>query len=284
MKKVVVICGPTASGKSELAMHIARKYGGEIICADSRTIYKGMDIGTAKPSQKDRQEIPHHLLDICEPGQVFSAYTFQSLAKKCIGAIHAKGKLPIVVGGTGLYIDSLVYEYTFSSVAGHELREFLESTSLSQLYEYCRKNNINLPENYKNKRYVVRNIERKGMPGKRSTHINQHYIVVAIATDKDILKQRIIQRIEHMLQHGVVKEATILGKKYGWKNAAMRANIYELVGEHLSGRMTIEQLREKAVTRDWRLAKRQMTWLKRNKDITWLPHEKVVQYIADHLE
>ena len=110
---LVVICGPTASGKSEIAMHLARQKNGEIICADSRTIYKYMDIGTAKPSLQDQREVPHHLLDIVEPGQRFTVVDFKSRALGVIADMRKRGKLPILVGGTGLYIDSIIYDYQF---------------------------------------------------------------------------------------------------------------------------------------------------------------------------
>lgn len=284
MKQVVVICGPTASGKSDVAMHIATACNGEIICADSRTIYKGMDIGTAKPSAEERQKITHHLLDICEPGQLFSAHAFQQAAQRCIADIQARGKLPIVVGGTGLYIDALLYNYTFTSQHSPIQRDVLEKMTMEELYIYCEKNNIELPENYKNKRYVVRNIERNGYKGQRSQSILSNYIVVGITTEKEILKQRIVRRIEQMLLHGVVEEATILGKRYGWESAAMRANIYGLIKSYVLNELTKQQLIERAATLDWHLAKRQLTWLKRNRDIAWLRREEVVDYVVKHLE
>ena len=111
---LVVIAGPTASGKSELAMKLAERFNGEIICADSRTIYKNMDIGTAKPTKLDQKAITHHLLDMIEPGELFSVYDFQQQAKAAINAIRSSGKLPIMVGGTGLYIDSVVFYYYFT--------------------------------------------------------------------------------------------------------------------------------------------------------------------------
>jgi tRNA dimethylallyltransferase len=284
MKRVVVICGPTASGKSSLALQIAEQHNGEIICADSRTIYKGMDIGTAKPTPAERRKIRHHLLDIREPGETFSAHSFQSAAKHCIETIQRRGKLPIVVGGTGLYIDALIYDYTFTSGHDSAQRAIFEKMSLEQLYKYSKENNVTLPENYKNKRYVVRNIERNGQVGQRKMKLDPQFIVVGITTEKNILKQRIVQRIEHMLQHGVVHEAIMLGEKYGWDNAAMQSNIYGVIKEAAINRWPTQYLIERAAARDWQLAKKQQTWLKRNKDIVWQEPDAALHYAAKRLE
>lgn len=283
-KPIVAIYGPTASGKSDLAMDIARRFNGEIICADSRTIYRGMDIGTAKPSDKDQQEIPHHVIDIVDPGDIFSAYDFKKFATIAIKEIHSKGKLPIVVGGTGLYMDALLYDYQFAPKGDAGMRIKLEKMTLEELYKYCHENNIKLPENDKNKRYVVRNIERQShsIRSKRSP-INTS-IIVGITTDKDILRKRIAQRIEHMFEHGVVEEATLLGKKYGWDHESMTGNIYRLIRLYLSGELSLDEVKEKSIQSDWKLVRRQLTWLRRNSDIYWGDAEKVKQYIVQGLE
>lgn len=283
-KPIVAIYGPTASGKSDLAMDIARRFNGEIICADSRTIYRGMDIGTAKPSSKDQQEIPHHVIDIVDPGDTFSAYDFKKFATIAIKEIHSKGKLPIVVGGTGLYMDALLYDYQFAPKGDAEMRIKLEKMTLEELYSYCRKNNIKLPENDKNKRYVVRNIERQPhcIRSKRSPISTS--IIVGISTDKDTLRKRIAQRIEHMFEHGVVEEATLLGKKYGWDHESMTGNIYRLIRLYLSGELSLDEVKEKSIQSDWKLVRRQLTWLRRNSDIYWGDAEKAEQYIIQRLE
>ena len=141
MAPLVVIAGPTASGKTALAIELAEKFGGEIICADSRTIYKYMDIGTAKPSAEDRARVPHHGIDLVEPGEDFSAADFKFYALGMIADIRARGKVPFLVGGTGLYIDAVVYDYQFGPKADPVQREILESMTLEQLHDYCYKNN-----------------------------------------------------------------------------------------------------------------------------------------------
>lgn len=281
-KPLVVLYGPTASGKTELALKIALKHQGEIIAADSRTIYKGMDIGTAKPSKKERALVPHHLLDILEPSETFTAYDFKERAQKVIGEITARHHLPILTGGTGLYIDSVVFDYSFAPVNA-TLREKLEQLSLEELYKYSKEHNIELPENQKNKRYVVRNIERNTRPISRKHQPIRSSIIVGIATKKEILKKRIVQRAEYIFENGVVEEAISLGEMYGWDAPGMTGNIYRLARSVYEGTASRDEVKQKFITLDWRLAKRQLTWLKRNPYITWLPADQVEPYIATSL-
>ncbi len=281
---LVVIVGPTASGKSDVAMKIAKKYDGEIICADSRTVYRGMDIGTAKPSSKDRSEVPHHLLDVVNPDQRFTAADFQKLANEAIEDIRSRGKLPMLVGGTGLYVDGVILDYHFNSNHDPSLREELEMMSVEELQKYSKIHNIKLPKNPLNKRHVVRNIERKGVVVKSNSDKLSTSIIVGIATEKDTLRKRIVQRTEHFFESGVVEESKLLGEKYGWSNESMTGNIYPIVHQLLNKQLTIEEAKEKFITQDWRLAKRQLTWLKRNKFIQWESLEGAYSYISDRLE
>lgn len=283
MAPLVVIAGPTASGKTALAIELAEEFGGEIICADSRTIYKYMDIGTAKPSAEERARVPHHGIDLIEPGEPFSAADFKSYALGVIADIRARGKVPFLVGGTGLYIDAVVYDYEFGPKADPEWREFLESKTIEELHEYCDKNNIKLPENIHNKRYVVRAIEQKSISAKGRVVPIENCIVVGISTDRDVLRQRITQRAEQLFADGVVDEAKKLSEKYGWESEAMTGNIYRLIREHLDGQWDAAQLKERSVFADWQLAKRQLTWLKRREDIHWLTLSEAKKYISQRL-
>ena len=283
MAPLVVIAGPTASGKTALAIELAEKFGGEIICADSRTIYKYMDIGTAKPSAEDRARVPHHGIDLVEPGEDFSAADFKFYALGMIADIRARGKVPFLVGGTGLYIDAVVYDYQFGPKADPVQREILESMTLEQLHDYCYKNNVKLPENIYNKRYVIRAIEQKSINVKRREVPIENCIVVGIATDRDVLRQRITQRAEQLFADGVVDEAKKLGERYGWESEAMTGNIYRLVHEYLEGRWDEEQLKERFVFADWQLAKRQLTWLKRREHIEWMALSEAKKYISRRL-
>lgn len=281
---LVVIVGPTASGKSSVAMKLATEFDGEIICADSRTIYRGMDIGTAKPTNEDQQLVPHHLLDVVDPDERFTAADFQQLARDAIDDIRSRGKLPFLVGGTGLYVDSVVLNYEFEHDYDPELRDKLEAMTLEQLYKYCKINNIKLPENSKNKRYVVRNIERNGTVVKSNNDNLSTSIIVGIATEKNELNNRIVQRTEHIFEDGVVNEARLLGEKYGWSIPSMTGNIYPIAHKVLDGELNIEQAKEEFITQDRRLAKRQMTWLKRNDFIQWKSLDEAYNYIKTHLQ
>jgi len=280
---LVVIVGPTASGKTSLAIELAKKYDGEIICADSRTIYKGMDTGTAKPTPAERAAVPHWGLDLVEPGEPFSAAAFKDYALRKIEEIRERRRIPFLVGGSGLYVDSVVFDYQFSSPSDLVRRRELEALSLQELQRYCIENNISLPENSKNKRYVVRAIERQNTLLKRRAEPISESIIVGIATDRDILRQRIKDRAEQIFDDNVVEEATLLGEKYGWDNEAMTGNIYPLIRQYLSKEMTFDQMKEKFATADWRLAKRQLTWLRRNPYIQWSSLEEARAYLNRRL-
>lgn len=279
---LIVIVGPTASGKSSLAMRIAREYSGEIICADSRTVYKYMDIGTAKPSKEDQAEIPHWGLDLATPGEVFTAADFKEYALNVIKDIRKRGHVPILVGGTGLYVDGIIFDFQFGK-SDPELRKQLEALPLDLLKEYCANNNIELPENENNRRYVIRAIERKNVSGTRLSAPIANTLVVGIATDRDVLRDRISQRSEQLFETGMVEEAIKLGEKYGWDSEAMTGNIYKLVHEFLEGSFDEAELKQRFINSDWQLAKRQLTWLKRNPFIHWKSLDDAYVFTKDAL-
>lgn len=279
---LVVIVGPTASGKTALAVKLAKQFNGEIIAADSRTIYKDMNIGTAKPSSEDQQGVPHWGLDLVEPGQAFSASDFQAYAKQKITEIRARGHVPFLVGGTGLYIDCVIFNYEFGPKPDRIVRQKLENMTLEELWDYSKKHNVRLPENKKNKRYVIRAIEQGGINQKRLKLID-NTIVVGIATNKHALRERIAERSEQLFRAGVIEEAEAIGAKYGWESEAMTGNIYRLVRRYLDGELTKEELKEKFIVSDWHLAKRQLTWLKRNEKINWVSLHDGEHYIAAKL-
>ena len=280
---LVVIVGPTASGKTALAIKLAEQCGGEIICADSRTVYKEMDVGTAKPTAAEQHQVPHWGLDLVRPDQRFTAADFKLYAEQKIKEIRERGHIPFVVGGTGLYVEGVVYDYKFGNDVNATIRAKFENMTLEQLQIYCIKNNITLPENNKNKRYVIRAIENMGHSTSRNDTPVSTSIIVGIATEKDVLRQRIEQRIEQLLTNGVVEEASMLGKKYGWDVPAMTGNIYPLVHQYLESKLMLDELKTKSTTLDWRLAKRQLTWFRRNPDIYWLSLEEAEQFISRQL-
>ena len=269
--------------RTTLAVEIAEQFGGEIICADSRTVYKGMDIGTAKPTIKDRERVPHWGLDLVNPGDYFSVADFKIYAQEKIKEIHSRGNFPFLVGGTGLYVDAILFDYKFGEKADISKRNLLNAMTLDQLHDYCNKNNILLPENKQNKRYVVRTIERNGIINTKKSNPIDNSIIVGITTEKTVLRTRIESRIEQLFDNGVVDEAKKLGEKYGWDNEALKGNVYPLAYSYLLGDMTLDDMKIKLATIDWRLAKRQLTWLRRNPFIKWMSIDQAIIYLSDQL-
>ncbi len=265
-----MIVGETASGKSALAMDIAQTFDGELICADSWTVYKGFDIGTAKPSAADRARVPHHLLDVADPAEGFNAPQFQRLALAAISDIAARGKLPILVGGTGLYIDTILYDYGFLPPTDPALREELNALSLDELV--ARADTMQLDTDgidLRNKRRVVRLIENNGArPTKKP--LRENTLILGISRPIEELEGRIIERIKIMVADGFPDEVARLGKHYGWDIEALRAPGYRAFADCVLGDCTIEQASERFMRNDLQLAKKQRTWFKRNNSIRWL--------------
>lgn len=280
---LVVIAGPTASGKTSLAIRLAKQYNGEIICADSRTIYRDMDIGTAKPTMAEREVVPHWGLDLVSPGETFSAAQFKEYALQKISEIRSRGCLPFLVGGTGLYIDAVIFNFQFGDPPDSALRRELEKRTVVELQYYCYKYNIKLPENNKNKRYLIRAIEQKSKNNRYNFMTRDNSIVVGIATNKEILRTRIVLRSEQLFLNNVVNEAMLLARKYGWDNEAMTGNVYPLVREFLNKNITESELKRQFVVADWQLAKRQMTWLRRNPFIMWATLDSAEHYLSQLL-
>lgn len=282
---LVVIVGPTASGKTALAIRIAKKFGGEIISADSRAVYEGLSIGTAKPSQDDQQGVPHWGIDIARPDERFTVADFKEYAVQKIAEIRARSNIPLLVGGTGLYIDAVVYDFQFPEIANAtEARDRLMEQTNKELLQYCKNNNIKLPYNFHNKRHLVSQILRKGEVQKRLDTPIKNTIIVGITTEKTILDERIKLRAKQIFASGVIDEAVAAAATYGWENEAMSGNIYPLIKQYLAGELTKSELQERFAIKDRQLAKRQVTWFKRNEHITWLSLEDAHTYIARYLE
>lgn len=283
---LIVIVGPTASGKSALATQVSEVYCGEIVCSDSRTIYKGMDIGTAKPSKEDQARVPHWGLDLVEPGERFTAADFQAYARKKIQEIRARGHVPVLVGGTGLYVDGVIFNFEFKNTLLEKQRKLFEEMSIEQLLQLLQKHHIPLPENSKNKRHLIRRLEIGGINDSRQNQPVENCIIVGITTNTDELKLRIRGRSEQLFDDGVVEEAKRLGNKYGWDSEAMTGNIYRLVHEYVLGQISEDILREKFIVADWQLAKKQLTWFRRNPYIKWMSLDEAYDYLslslADH--
>ncbi len=280
---LLAIVGPTASGKSALAIEVAKKYQGEIICADSRTIYKGLDIGTAKPNHLEQDGILHFGLDLVEPDEVFSAAEYQKYALGKIEEINSRDHLPILVGGSGLYIDSVLYSYKFGEKGDSVLRNELEALTIEELQVRILANEIEMPENRQNKRYLIRAIEQGGVNRKRGSLLPGAHIV-GLNPDREVLLSRIIGRAAAMIQDGVLEEARLLEENYGWSVPGASGNIYQALRPFIEGESDdLHECLLHFVQQDKKLAKRQLTWFRRNRDVHWFSDSKAALSYVDSL-
>ena len=281
---LIVIIGPTASGKTSLAIQLAKKYRGEIICADSRTVYRGMNIGTAKPSLSERQRVSHWGLDLVDPGDSFSVSQFKDYARQKIKEIRSRGNIPFLVGGTGLYIDSVIFDFQFGAKSSKEKRTDLQEMTISELQQYCVNHDVVLPENSKNKRYLVRAIERAyEKPSGLEAPLN-NTIVVGITTEKQLLRQRITDRAKKMFKDGVVEETIGLVNNTGWCNEAMTGNVYPIIKKLIEKEIDEDQAIQEFIVSDVNLVKRQLTWFRRNPFIEWGDVHSCEQYLSRVLD
>lgn len=280
---LVVVIGPTASGKSALGIKLAEKFDGEIIAADSRTIYRGMDIGTAKVTRLERDRIPHHVIDITTPDRLFSVSEYQTAAIEAITDITQRGKLPIMVGGTGLYIDAVLYDFTFRGRADVALRGKLAQLNVEELQQQIRYEGLTLPENYRNPRHLIRVLETKGEVGTRKA-LRPHTLVLGLNPSKEELDKRIEQRVGAMFEQGLEKEVRKLVKKYGWEAVPLQTIGYQEFREYFNGTISLEAVKQRITTNTRRYAKRQRTWFKRNAAIDYIGTEaEAVELITTFL-
>lgn len=280
---LIALVGETASGKSALALELAKRFNGEIICADSRTIYRGLDIGTAKPTPLERSQIPHHLLDVVSPNETFSAAQFQQQAKSAIKDIAARGMLPILVGGSGLYIDSVLFDYEFLPPASYEERKRLNAMSVEELQREITEKGLVLPVNHRNKRHLTRLLETNGAPANQKP-LRPNTLVMQLEVTPEVLKARITKRVEAMLEDGFIEEAQAQAKKYGWEAPGLQAPGYKAVRNYLLGAQSLAAAKRQFVLNDLHLAKRQRTWFRRNKSIHRICNEEAaVELITTHL-
>ncbi len=282
---VVAIVGETASGKSGLALEVARRWGGELICADSRTVYKDMDIGTAKPTAAERAEIPHHGLDLVTPNETFTAAQFKVYAQAAIEDIWSRGRLPIIVGGTGLYVDGVLYNYSFGGNSSSTLRSQLNNKSVAELATYAEGLGLSISEQTsKNKRHLIRLIERGG---ETENNKSQYYngFITGIKRSKTKLRDRIERRTELMFRQGLRKEYNDLREKYGLESEAFSGIGYqEFIAQEQANTSTSEVKRQ-IVKNTMNLAKRQRTWFKRNPEIQWAESsEEAIELVGAFLD
>ncbi|HEX4773933.1 MAG TPA: tRNA (adenosine(37)-N6)-dimethylallyltransferase MiaA [Candidatus Saccharimonadales bacterium] len=268
--KLVCIVGETASGKTEMALRLAKQFNGEIICADSWTVRREANIGTAKPTTEERTMVPHHLLDIVRPDEDFTAAVFKDLANRAIEDISKRGKLPVMVGGTGLYVDAVLYDYSFLPAGDRDEREKLNSMSISELLQTIDKLELDPGDvDVRNKRRLIRLIETNGAWPTRQK-LRPNTLILGLRLDREELRQRIERRVDAMLAAGLEDEVRQLVERYGWDCEALKGVGYAQWRGHLEGQETIEEAHQKIIKATLDLAKRQRTWFKRNKSIQWV--------------
>lgn len=260
---LLVIVGETASGKSALAMTLAKEFNGEIIAGDARTIYRGMDIGTAKPSRQAQQQVRHHLIDELEIDQPITAAMFKDRALQAISEITARGKLPILVGGSGLYVDSVLFDYGFNLPVDTAERQRLQQLTVPELQAELRRRGIALPQNHQNPRHLIRALETAGRtPSKGSLRANT--LIVGTMTERTLLRQKIIERVDAMFAAGLEAELRGLVKKHGWNGQLSQTIGYKEFKDYLSGEQSLEAVRAAIIRDTVAYAKRQRTWFRRN--------------------
>ncbi len=271
---LITIVGPTASGKSDLAMTLAKKFNGEIIAADSRTVYRHMDIGTAKPTEQDQREVKHHLLDVVDPSQTYSAADFKKDAEQAIEEIAAKGKLPIMVGGTGLYIDSVLFNYSFASPSDIELRQELASLNVEELQKRVVELGVDLNNSdFNNPHRLIRVIETAGSHREKS-ELREKTFVIGLKIDREELKDRIVKRIGQMFDNGLENEVDYLLEHYSKESPGLADTAYQALISYREGLTPKQDAISSMVKSHTDLAKRQMTWFKRNPDIKWVSQKE----------
>ncbi|MEQ1561708.1 MAG: tRNA (adenosine(37)-N6)-dimethylallyltransferase MiaA [Nitrospira sp.] len=277
--KLLIILGPTASGKSDLAVKIAKKYNGEVVSADSRQVYKGLDIGSGKITKKEMRGVPHYMLDVISPKKTFSVSDFQKSSSDIIKKIQNRGKLPVVCGGTGFYIQSIVDGLVLPEVPPNKkLRESLEKKSISDLQKILKDLDINRYKNIdiKNPARLVRAIEIAKSLGEvpRLKKLDSGYDILQIGiklSDED-LKDRINKRLLSRMKKGMVDEAKKLHKNgLPWKRMREFGLEYRYLADFCEKKITKDDLIKKIEIENWRYAKRQMTWFKKDKRIKWFP-------------
>jgi len=274
MNKLLVILGPTASGKSDLAIKIAKFFNGEIVSADSRQVYKEMNIGTAKPIKNNL----HHLLNIVNPRQRFSASQYKELAYKAIKDIQNRNKLPILCGGTGLYISSVIENWQFPKIPPQEkLRKELEKKPIEQLFKIYQKIDPDGAKfiDKKNKRRLIRAIEvcktnnKAFWQQRKKSKPPFKALLIGIKLPKEELKERIAKRVKKMIKTGLETEIKALSKKYGWISLLQTIG-YQEWKQYFDSKINEKEVQDLIELHAFQYSKRQMTWFKKMKNVQWI--------------
>ncbi|WP_132005371.1 tRNA (adenosine(37)-N6)-dimethylallyltransferase MiaA [Mesobacillus foraminis] len=294
-EKLLVLIGPTAVGKTKLSIELAKQFNGEIISGDSMQIYKGMDIGTAKVTPEEMEGIPHHLIDIKFPEEPFSAAEFQELVRMKITEISKRGKLPMIVGGTGLYIQSVIYDYQFTEAASDsEFRKALEETAAEggseKLHAQLRKVDPESAERIhpNNVRRVIRALEVYHCTGKTMTEYQLEQVpellydtcIIGLTMERALLYDRINHRVDLMMEQGLLEEVASLHQK-GIRNCqSIQAIGYKELYDYLDGKVDLDVAVENLKQNSRRYAKRQLTWFRNKMNVEWfemMPEKKVYE-------
>jgi tRNA dimethylallyltransferase len=283
--KILAILGPTASGKSELGIQVAKRIGGEIVNADSLQVYKYLDIGTAKPSRAEREKIPHHLIDIVDPDAEFNAGAYKRVAQETIRELHKRGIRIILVGGTYLYVRVLLYGLIEGISADRGIREELRRLKLdfgvSYVYEKLKSLDPETADRIHPNDYVriERALEAYYLTGAKMSELQEKHgfrdnkyevLKIGISEERDVLKKRIDERVSRMIEEGLVYEVKRLRDMgFGRDLKPMQSIGYNHINQYIDGEITLDKAIELIKRDTKRLAKRQMTWLRRDKDIHW---------------
>ena len=287
IKDLIVITGPTASGKTAMSVEVAKVLGAEIVNADSMQIYKYMDIGTAKPTVEERQGIPHHLIDIVNPDEQFSVARYCECAKQAIDSIHAKGKPAVMVGGTGLYVDSLVNNIQFSEIEpDEEYRAKMDALADEKGNEHIYNMLMEIDSesakkiSVSDRKRIIRALEVYHLTGKTITWHNEqsksvpspyNTTMFAIDVEREVLYDKINRRVDIMMDMGLLEEVkSIIDMGIGKDSTAMQAIGYKEIVQYLDGEITLEEAVDKIKQGSRRYAKRQLTWYRRNEKVNWV--------------
>ena len=278
LPRLIVIEGTNASGKSSLGAGLAARFGGEIVSADSRQVYRRLDLGSGKITPEEMMGVPHHLLDIRDPGDFFSMAEFQRLAFEAIDGILSRGNLPFLVGGTGLYVDAVADGYELSDISpDHSLRAHLETFETPALYEMLKEKLPDTEIDPRNRHRVMRALERLEAgdyhPGRKSPRYQS--LKLGVTWPREILKKRIDERLEKRLDEGMVDEVRALLDEGVSEEFMVKLGLeYKYLTLYLTGKIGYEQMKEELGNAIKKFAKRQMTWFRRDTDIHWLDMSK----------
>lgn len=281
-EKVIVILGPTATGKSDLAVFLAKKFNGEIIGADSRQVYTGLDIGSGKITKKEMSGIAHHLLDVLNPKKIFTVSDFKKISEEKIDQIIKRNKIPIICGGTGFYISSITENFVIPEIKpDYVLRKKLEKLSTQKLFEMLKKLDIERSKNIdkNNKVRIIRAIEICKSIGKvpkiKIEKSKFEFLKIGLFLEKEKIKEKIKSRLQKRIKQGMIKEVENLHKKgLSYKRMIDLGLEYRYISLFLQNKIGKEEMIEKLNTEIYHYAKRQMTWFKRDKDIMWFKPEE----------